>query len=102
MHDATIHDLLCRRAFLGRSAFGLGGLAFSLLAQRSLAQDPAAPPQFRLPAATAKRVVVIFLSGGLAQHDLFDEKPLLNERRGEQLPESVRKGERITGLTERQ
>jgi hypothetical protein len=108
MHDATTpHDFLCRRAFLGRSAFGLGSLAATLLAQRSTAgslarslQDPA--PAWRLPTAKAKRVVMIFLSGGLAQHDLFDEKPLLTERRGEELPPSVRKGERITGLTERQ
>jgi hypothetical protein len=107
MPDASLHDLLCRRAFLGRSAFGLGSLALSLLADRSPAsaprtsrQDPAAP--FRLPTGKARRVVVIFLSGGLAQHDLFDEKPLLAERRGEELPPSVRKGERITGLTERQ
>ncbi|HEX5051867.1 MAG TPA: DUF1501 domain-containing protein [Planctomycetota bacterium] len=98
------YDHLCRRAFLGHGAFGLGSLAFSLLSQRtglrSLLQDPA--PPWRLPEAKAKRVVVIFLSGGLAQLDLFDEKPLLNERRGEELPPSVRKGERITGLTERQ
>ena len=104
MND-SIHDLLCRRAFLGRSAFGLGGLAATLLQQRSLAaswQDPAARPSWQLPTAKAKRVVVIFLSGGLSQLDLFDEKPLLKERRGEELPPSVRKGERISGLTERQ
>lgn len=93
-----LHDSLCRRAFLGRSAFGLGSLAFARLA--NALQDPA--PSWRLADARAKRVVVIFLSGGLAQQDLFDEKPLLVERRGEELPPSVRKGERITGLTERQ
>ena len=100
-----LHDLLCRRAFLGRSAFGLGGLAATLLQQRSLAatwQDPSSRPSWQLPTAKAKRVVVIFLSGGLSQLDLFDEKPLLKERRGEELPPSVRKGERISGLTERQ
>lgn len=97
------HDLLCRRAFLGRSAFGLGSLAAALLASSTTARSPQDPaPAWRLPTARARRVVVIFLSGGLAQHDLFDEKPLLRERRGEELPPSVRKGERITGLTERQ
>ena len=103
--NVPMHDQLCRRAFLGRSAFGLGGLAATLLQQRSLAaswQDPAARPSWQLPTAKAKRVVVIFLSGGLSQLDLFDEKPLLKERRGEELPPSVRKGERISGLTERQ
>jgi hypothetical protein len=99
----SLHDLLCRRAFLGRSAFGLGGLAAALLQQRAAASSPQDPqPAWQLPTAKAKRVVVIFLSGGLSQHDLFDEKPLLRERRGEELPPSVRKGERLTGLTERQ
>lgn len=105
MHDSpTTHDLLCRRAFFGRSAFGLGGLAATLLSQRAFAASPQdLAPAWRLPGTPkAKRVVVIFLSGGLAQLDLFDEKPLLNERRGEELPPSIRKGERITGLTERQ
>lgn len=95
----NVHDQLCRRAFLGRSAFGLGSLALARLG--GLLQDPVSA-SFRLPDAKAKRVVVIFLSGGLAQQDLFDEKPLLVERRGEELPPSIRKGERITGLTERQ
>ena len=95
----NVHDQLCRRAFLGRSAFGLGSLALARLG--GLLQDPAAA-SFRLPDAKAKRVVVIFLSGGLAQQDLFDEEPLLVERRGGELPPSIRKGERITGLTERQ
>lgn len=107
----TPHDQLCRRAFLERGAFGLGSLALALLSDRArglvpqdsrAASRPAEAPPWRLPTAKAKRVVVIFLSGGLAQHDLFDEKPLLNERRGEELPPSIRKGERITGLTERQ
>ncbi|HEU4417983.1 MAG TPA: DUF1501 domain-containing protein [Planctomycetota bacterium] len=108
LHPQDIDMLLRRRAFLGHGAFGLGSLAFSLLSARrsatttgaSLLQDPA--PAWRLPEAKARRVVVVFLSGGLAQHDLFDEKPLLKERRGEELPPSIRKGERITGLTERQ
>ena len=101
---STPYDSLCRRAFLGRSAFGLGGLAATLLDARGrlrAAQDPA--PAWQLPGTPkAKRVVVIFLSGGLSQLDLFDEKPLLRDRRGEELPPSIRKGERITGLTERQ
>ncbi|MEZ6038257.1 MAG: DUF1501 domain-containing protein [Planctomycetota bacterium] len=98
-----LHDHLCRRAFLGGSAFGLGSLALSMLSQRARSMSPQDPtPTWQLPRAKAKRVVVVFLSGGLAQLDLFDEKPLLAKRRGEQLPPSVRKGERVTGLTERQ
>jgi hypothetical protein len=54
------------------------------------------------PAPKAKRVIVVFLSGGLSQFETFDEKPLLNERRGEQIPESVRKGGVTSAITERQ
>lgn len=53
-------------------------------------------------APKAKRVIVVFLSGGLSQFETFDEKPLLNERRGEQIPESVRKGGVTSAITERQ
>ena len=59
-------------------------------------------PTYKLGSATAKRVIMIFAAGGLSQLDLFDEKPLLNKRRGEELPDSVRKGQRITGVTEKQ
>jgi len=94
---------LSRRGFVGGSAVGLGSLAFDLLSRRALrSQDPQDKPAWQLDRAPAKRVVVVFCSGGLSQHDLFDEKPLLNERRGEQLPESVRQGGRVSGLTERQ
>ena len=102
-------DLLARRAFLRRGAAGIGAIAWALAAERglgALAPQDSRPQVARdpwlLPQSTAKRVVVVFLSGGLSQLDLFDEKKLLNERRGEQLPESVRKGGRITGLTDRQ
>ena len=39
------------------------------------------------------------MSGGQAQHDLFDDKPLLRERNGEPLPDSVRAGQRLTGMS---
>jgi hypothetical protein len=95
---------LTRRAFLGTSALSLGSLALSSLMARGSPLTPggeAAAP-FRLGTATAKRVILIFAAGGLSQLDLFDEKPLLNQRRGEELPDSVRKGQRITGVTEKQ
>ena len=59
-------------------------------------------PTYKLRTPSATRVIMIFAAGGLSQHDLFDEKPLLNKRRGEELPDSVRKGQRITGVTEKQ
>src|SRR5438132_9469793 len=84
---------LTRRAFLGTGALSLGSIALSsLMARAAFANEP----------ATAKRVIMIFAAGGLSQLDLFDEKPLLNSRRGEELPDSIRQGQRITGVTEKQ
>jgi hypothetical protein len=100
---------LARRAFLGTSVLSLGSIALSNLLARCGFADaarinrvgPDAETQpFRLDQASAKRVILIFAAGGLSQADLFDEKPLLNQRRGEELPASVRKGQRISGLTE--
>ncbi|MBL8693328.1 MAG: DUF1501 domain-containing protein [Planctomycetes bacterium] len=97
---------LARRAFLGSSALSLGSIALSsMMARRGLAAtlglDDGAR-SFKVGNATAKRVILIFAAGGLSQIDLFDEKPLLGKRRGEELPDSVRKGQRITGVTEKQ
>ncbi len=103
----------CRRAFLRSAGLGIGSIALGGLLARTAsahaflggdgaaaAASPGAP--WALPKAPAKRVIQIFLSGGLSQLDLFDEKPLLNARRGEELPDSVRRGQRITGVTEKQ
>jgi len=49
--------------------------------------------------AKAKRVIYLFQSGGPSQLELFDYKPLLNERRGEDLPDSIRNGQRLTGMS---
>jgi hypothetical protein len=50
-------------------------------------------------AAKARRIVYLFQSGGPSQLDLFDHKPLLIERNGEELPDSVRRGQRLTGMS---
>ena len=49
-----------------------------------------------------KRVIYLFQAGGPAQQDLFDYKPLLNEKNGEQLPDHVRGGQRLTGMSAQQ
>ncbi|MBT8182978.1 MAG: DUF1501 domain-containing protein, partial [Eudoraea sp.] len=46
-----------------------------------------------------KRVIYLFQSGAPSQLDLFDYKPLLNKMNGQDLPESVRGGQRLTGMT---
>src|SRR6516162_4973300 len=92
---------LARRTFLSTSVLSLGSFALaSLLPRRAFAE--AEKPPFKLASATTKRIIMIFAAGGLSQLDLFDEKPLLNKRRGEELPDSVRRGQRITGVTEKQ
>jgi hypothetical protein len=47
----------------------------------------------------AKRVIYLFMAGGPSQLETFDYKPLLEERNGQQLPESVRMGQRLTGMS---
>src|SRR5688500_18540506 len=50
-------------------------------------------------APRAKRIIYLFMAGGPSPLDLFDHKPLLNTRNGEDLPESVRMGQRLTGMS---
>src|SRR5438067_2392890 len=103
MNDQLPTDLT-RRAFLGRNVLSLGSVALSSLMARDgfAATAGVTNAPFKLDQATARRVILIFAAGGLSQLDLFDEKPLLNTRRGEELPDSIRKGQRITGVTEKQ
>jgi hypothetical protein len=93
---------LTRRHFFGRGGVGLGALWSLLTADRA----PAAPgeretasPHFR---ARARRVIYLFQSGAPSQMDLFDHKPKLNALRGIELPDSIRMGQRLTGMTSRQ
>jgi hypothetical protein len=82
--------MMTRRGFLHTA--GLGSL---------LARDGYAAPLAGLPhhAAKAKRVIMLFQHGGPSQLDLFDWKPNLAKVRGQDLPESVRQGQRLTGMT---
>ena len=85
-----------RRHFLGRAGTGLGVAALAHLLGR---EAPAAAPHF---APQAQRVIYLFQSGAPSQLDLFDHKPNLTELRGTDLPDSVRRGQRLTGMTSRQ
>ncbi|KAA3611677.1 MAG: DUF1501 domain-containing protein [Planctomycetota bacterium] len=82
---------LTRRAFLQRSSLSLGALALNRLGGEVLT----APHH----AAKAKRVIYLFQSGGPSQLETFDYKPLLNEKNGEELPDFVRRGQRLTGMS---
>ena len=102
-------DALNRRVFLGGSAGGLGYATLASLMQPGVARAAAASAPPAGPAATlakfpnfpakAKRVIYLFQSGAPSQMDLFDPKPGLEKRRGENLPESIRQGQRLTTMT---
>ncbi|HEY2250989.1 MAG TPA: DUF1501 domain-containing protein, partial [Planctomycetaceae bacterium] len=91
---------LTRRHFFGRSALGLGAAALASLVRPARAAEPSGGI-LRQPhlAPRAKRVIYLFMHGGPSQVDLFDHKPDLVKHHGEELPDSVRKGQRITGMT---
>ena len=99
-----------RRDFLTKTSLGMGALSMAsmldpmgLLGQNNILQPtpalngglsgiPHFPPR-------VKRVIYLFQSGAPSQLDLFDYKPLLNKMNGQDLPESVRAGQRLTGMT---
>src|SRR5438105_744140 len=96
--------LQTRRQFFGRTATGIGAAALATLLGEDLraADDPLKThgvlPKLHF-APKAKRVIYLFMSGGPSHIDLFDWKPRLKEHFGEDLPGSVRMGQRITGMT---
>ena len=99
-----------RRSFLQAGGLGLGTAALAtLLAEDAAAdQEPGDSTQFGglagIPHFNPKvrRVIYLFQSGAPSQMDLFDHKPKLAELRGTELPDSIRKGQRLTGMTSRQ
>lgn len=90
---------IARRAFLSRSAgLGLGAVALNSLLSQSQAETTS-PWQF---APRARRVIFLTQSGGPSQLELYDHKPGLEEWAGIELPDSVRMGQRLTGMTANQ
>ncbi len=100
-----VQDQINRRTFL-KQAGGMGLTAlFTMLGSNAFGSE--APglhrvggmPGFPNVPPKAKRVIYLFQSGAPSQMDLFDPKPKLAARRGEDLPDSVRNGQRLTGMT---
>ena len=88
-----------RRHFLSRLSMGVGAMALGSLASPARAAASTLVEQLPHFAPRARRVIYLFQSGGPSQLDLFDYKPLLEKRNGEELPESVRRGQRLTGMS---
>jgi hypothetical protein len=88
-----------RRTFLSRASFGLGSLALGRLIEPSLLEAattgigglPHFPPRIQ-------RVIFLCMAGGPSHLELFDHKPMLEQRDGEPMPESVTKGQQIAQL----
>ena len=89
---------LTRRQFLSRASTGIGAAALASLLQPSLSasQNGTGLPHF---APKAKRVIWLTQAGAPSQLDLFDHKPTLKHQYDQDLPNSVRNGQRVTGMT---
>ncbi len=93
-----------RRYFLGKLSLGLGTVALGSLLMPDLFKSvdgdsfdlPLGLPHF---APKAKRIIYLFQNGAPSQLESFDYKPKLKEMYGQDLPESIRQGQRLTGMT---
>ncbi len=92
---------LTRRHFFGRAAFGLGTAALATLINQRARASTATGGLPDLPhfAPKAKRAIYLFMNGGPSQMDLFDYKPAMDKQFDKDLPDSIRKGQRLTTMT---
>ena len=93
-----------RRKFLSRMSIGLGSAALGSLLipglfERSAEEEAGFIPGIPHFAPKAKRVIYLFQNGAPSQLETFDYKPTLNKMMGQDLPESIRQGQRLTGMT---
>lgn len=95
-----------RRHFLTKAGLGLGGAALGglLFKDQFIGADSQAAMQLGVAqfAPKAKRIIYLFQNGAPSQLETFDYKPLLNKMHGEELPASIRMGQRLTGMTSNQ
>ncbi|MDH3648373.1 MAG: DUF1501 domain-containing protein [Saprospiraceae bacterium] len=94
-----------RRDFLTRTSLGIGAVTLASFLNPLTASSQGTNLKANLDrsglhfAPSAKRIIYLFQSGAPSQIDLFDHKPLLQKMHGQELPESVRQGQRLTGMT---
>ncbi|MEO2011870.1 MAG: DUF1501 domain-containing protein [Pirellulaceae bacterium] len=113
LKDALIEEGLRanRRHFFGHSLRGIGAMALTGLLNKASSADertlasnngpgfaPGQPGPTHFP-AKAKRVIYLCQSGAPSQIDTFDYKPSLDKLDGQELPDSIRQGQRLTGMT---
>ena len=94
--------LINRRQFFSRTSTGIGVAALASLLDNDLLQAQTKTgglPDLPHFAAQGQRVIYLFQSGAPSQMDLFDYKPKLQDYQGVELPDSIRKGQRLTGMT---
>ncbi len=104
-----LQDFLNRRVFMKGGAHvvssaALANLILSSQGADSSAQSAGTAPAIGLPgfpnhAPKAKRIIYLFQSGAPSQMDLFDPKPTMKDHHGEDLPASIRQGQRLTTMT---
>ncbi len=90
---------MTRRALLKHSSSAVGTAALAGLLTRDARASGATLTQGTHFAPKAKRIVYLFQSGGPSHLELFDYKPKLKEFHGQELPDSIRQGQRLTGMT---
>ncbi|MBM3991329.1 MAG: DUF1501 domain-containing protein [Planctomycetes bacterium] len=98
------HLSLTRRRFFSRAASGLGAGLGALSLASILGGERARGASSELPvgphfAPKAKRVIYMHMEGGPSHLDLYDYKPELRRRFNQDLPDSIRKGQRLTTMT---
>lgn len=97
------HLSINRRKFLSRLSLGIGSVALGSLLVPGLFEggneEEVIMSQLPHFAPKAKRIIYLFQNGAPSQLDLFDYKPTLEKMFGQDLPESIRMGQRLTGMT---
>lgn len=92
-----------RRDWLCQTGLGFGSLALAdLLAPAANAASSSGLPGLPSFAPKAKRVIFLFMTGGMSQFESFDYKPLLNQRTGQEMPASLRQGKEVLGMSKNQ
>ena len=97
MSPSEFQAALTRRAFLGKTAQGVGGVALASLLGPAASGAPGVLSRLPLP-QKAKRIIWLSMAGGPSHLETFDPKPKLAEMHGQPMPESFTKGQQLAQL----